>query len=62
MTDDFLSGQDILEDTFTIQESDWDWGVTGMFLPEYKFVLISVKDGSTSCHKIYVLTFDGVKP
>ena len=45
MTDDFLSRQDILEDTFTIQESDWDWGVTGMFLPEYKFVLISVKDG-----------------
>ena len=45
MIDDFLSRQDILEDTFTIQESDWDWGVTGMFLPEYKFVLISVKDG-----------------
>ena len=45
MIDDFLPRQDILEDTFTIQESDWDWGVTGMFLPEYKFVLISVKDG-----------------
>ena len=45
MIDDFLSRQDILEDTFTIQESDWDLGVTGMFLPEYKFVLISVKDG-----------------
>ena len=45
MTDDFLSRQDILEDIFTIQESDGAWGVTEIFLPEYKFVLISVKDG-----------------
>ena len=45
MTDDFLSRQDILEDIFTIQESDGAWGVTEIFLPGYKFVLISVKDG-----------------